>query len=512
MAQDLYRRLLVVTGTPPIMQARIANPSDEDLALRRWLAQLAVNIVDYIDEDDIATPFNFYSPLLDGLPVNDAGRSTPTPAGEQLPRYWVFGTELPSVVLNEVMTELARSDPITPGVLVKVWAELYHPVVDIPSPDPIRPPGPRPVPLFASTGRRDGYSPYQIVIATTSTSPRTPLFDHPDNVLGSPEPVFSVAEFHSTMGTVGDPNRAVPASIGADRFVIVGPDSDGGQDAQGTIRPTRTRPPTTGWHQSHAMQFHVDSPAGSAAPLTVLLRRLANPHLPPDPHPVVAGVVNWLYNPYITIDYLESVHLPSTGVSAQSSGKLQPYAAHPHRVQGQTTEQGGGTRHTLGEPNQPRQQPFDWLVHLDRQLISPAELLSVSGVRPHQLTHRFITTLPGTAANHGHRAPWFDEDLGALSPPRSHRLYRLFELVEDGGSEYREQQPRPRARQTQPQHHPRLRGVSAALRRASRRRRSARDLDPTAPAPLPGAARPGADRHRSGSPVPQLGSRHSPGL
>ena len=147
------------------------------------------------------------------------------------------------------------------------------------------------------------------------------------------------------------------------------------------------------------------------APITVLLRRLANPHLPPDPRPVVEGSVNAFYNPYITVDYLERVPLRSAAAPTQSTGKLQPYAAHLNRVQGQTAEQGGGTRHTLGEPNQPSQQPFDWLVHPDRQLISPAELLSVSCVRPHQLTHRFITTPPGDTPNYANRAPWFDEDL-----------------------------------------------------------------------------------------------------
>lgn len=59
----------------------------------------------------------------------------------------------------------------------------------------------------------------------------------------------------------------------------------------------------------------------------------------------------------------------------------------------------------------------------------PAELLSVSGVRPHQLTHRFVTTPPGAPAEYAHRAPWFDEDLAASDGRRSHRLYRLCELV-----------------------------------------------------------------------------------
>lgn len=428
MAQDVYRRLLVVTGVPSVAEADISNPPDEDLAARRWLAQLAVNIVDYIDDDDISTPFNFYSPLLDGLPLTEVARSTPSPAGEQLPRYWVFGTELPSVVLNEVMTEYAVSESTTPGVFpVKVWAELYHPVFDIPSPDPGGSPDAQPVSLFVPTAQ-GGYSPYRIVIANTGASSRTPLFDHTDNVLGSPELVFSVAEFLPTLGTVGNPNRAVPSAIGPDRFLIVGPKSDGGQDAQATMRPTEARPPATRWHQSDGMEY--ESRPGDTARVTVLLRRLANPHLPPDPAPVVGGVVNPFYNPYITVDYLERVPLQSVAAPTQSTGKLQPYASHPNRVQGQSAEQGGGTRHTLGEANQPRQQPFDWLVHLDRQLISAAELLSVSSVRPHQLTHRFVTTPPGNPPNYAHRVRWFDEDLAPINPPRSHRLYRLFELVQ----------------------------------------------------------------------------------
>ena len=437
MAEDLYRRLLLVTGTPAVADAAIQTPPDQDLAARRWLAQLAVNIVDYIDDDDISTPFNFYSPLLDGLPLSEVARSTATPAGEQLPRYWVFGTELPSVVLNEVMTEYAVPDPTTPGVFrVKVWAELYHPVSDIPAPDPGRPPDVRPLSLFARTAQ-GGYSPYRIVIGNTNASPRTPLFDHADNVLGSPELVFSVAEFLPTLATVGNPNRAVPSAIGPDRFLIVGPQSDEGQDAQATIRPSPTRLPATRWHQSDGMEYQ--SPSGDPAPITVLLRRLANPHLPPDPAPAVGRSVNPFYNPYITVDYLERVPLQSAALPTQSAGKLQPYAARLNRVLVQTAEQGGGTRHTLGEANQPSQQPFDWLVHLDRRLISPMELLSVSGVRPHQLTHRFITTAPGSPPNYAHRVPWFDEDLASIDPPRSHRLYRLFELVQtadrraDGG-------------------------------------------------------------------------------
>jgi hypothetical protein len=426
LAEEVYRQLRLVTGVAPVAQPAIHDPSDTELAVLRWLAQLAVNIVDYIDEDQISTPFNFYSPLLDGLSRGDVGRSTPTPGGESIPRYWVFGTELPSVVLNEVMTEV--KEPILGAVSVKVWAELYHPVFDVPSPDPDRHPKASQVPLFIRTGGSgEGYSPYRIVIANTGPSGRTPLFDHPDNVLGSPDRMLGVAEFGPTLGTVGNPGASVPASIGHDGYLIVGPSSDGGQDTRRTIQATGTRPAATRWHRSAGMEFGVGQ--ADPAPITVLLRRLANPHLPPDPRPALGDAANPFYNPYITIDYFERSPLQAGPAGTQSSGKLQPFASHPNRVQGQTAEQGGGTRHTLGEANQPR-QPFDWLVHLDRQPISPAELLSVTEFRPHQLTHRFITTPAGERADFAHRAPWFDEDLGPTSPPRSHRLYRLFEFLE----------------------------------------------------------------------------------
>lgn len=409
MAEELYRHLLLVTGASPIAPSALVDPPDADLAPRRWLAQLAVNIVDYLDEDDISTPFNFYSPVLDGLPVSEVSRSTSTAAGEAIPRYWVFGTELPSVVLNEVMVEFA------PGSgEVKVWAELYRPVLDVPSPDPDRRPEPSPVELFARTGAAgDGYSPYRLQIAGAP----------PAGALGSPEVVLGTAEFGPTLGTVGSPEARVPATIGHDAYLIVGPSSDGGQDAAKTIRTTRGRPAATRWHRSAGMEFSAG--AAEPRPLTILLRRLANPHLAHDPRPAVGDTVNPRYNPYITVDYLEDVP-----AGPRSRGKRQPLASHPNRVEGQTTEQSAGVRHTLGEPNQPSEPP-DWLVHLDRAPTGPGELLSVAGVRPHELTHRFITTRGGEPADFAHRVPWFDEDL-AQSPRRSHRLYRLFEFLETG--------------------------------------------------------------------------------
>jgi hypothetical protein len=70
--------------------------------------------------------------------------------------------------------------------------------------------------------------------------------------------------------------------------------------------------------------------------------------------------------------------------------------------------------------------PFDWLVHLDRQLVSPMELLQVSGFKPHELTQQFMLSAAlagGQTQAFRHRVPWYDQ---------SNRLYRIFEFLETG--------------------------------------------------------------------------------
>jgi hypothetical protein len=182
--------------------------------------------------------------------------------------------------------------------------------------------------------------------------------------------------------------------------------------------------------------------------LTVLLRRLANPHIPFDPNPsqVVSGAAqpNPWYNPYVTVDYLEKIPLrdaaDAQGTGPYSArGKRQPYAAltglegdNPYRlaagspVADQTSPSPQQVNHSFGPPNEPTpfSRYYEWLVHLDRPLISPMELLHVSGCQPYQLTQRFVRgddSLPGQ--KFGHYVPWFDQ---------TRRLYRALEFLETG--------------------------------------------------------------------------------
>src|SRR5207237_8102640 len=96
-AKELFDRLrLVTTGTAedlntllPRLGIASTGPRKPQFDALRWLAQLAVNIVDYIDSDDYITPFNWY-----GEPG--------TPPSKQ---HWVFGTELPRLVVHELYVE-----------------------------------------------------------------------------------------------------------------------------------------------------------------------------------------------------------------------------------------------------------------------------------------------------------------------------------------------------------------------------------------------------------------------
>jgi hypothetical protein len=182
----------------------------------------------------------------------------------------------------------------------------------------------------------------------------------------------------------------------------------------------------------NALQFPLPPPAGTDdtaigansganGQVTVLLRRLANPYLPPnDPMETNAATPYnpaAPYNPYVTVDVAESVptannvHFSSSDVpptnrnppiaTSASTGREHPFAAAV--TDPQATDVPPGT------PASPRSTffnhndnsgltvapvtPLKWLTHLDRQVVSPVELAHVSAVAPGSLTTTF--GLPG---------------------------------------------------------------------------------------------------------------------
>jgi hypothetical protein len=190
--------------------------------------------------------------------------------------------------------------------------------------------------------------------------------------------------------------------------------------------------------------------------INVYLRRLANPHLPPNDHVTAAfpgQARGSAYNPYITVDYLANVPLRDTVQPAlpyASRGKKQPYASYtipgaslPYTDPNSPTvntdpseTSAQNVLHTFGRPNRPAAHSpatdpgngrYDWLVHLDRRPISPLELLHVSAYPPHLLTQMFMRgdntppAPPNPADQFQHYAQWFDQ---------RNRLYRLFDFLE----------------------------------------------------------------------------------
>jgi hypothetical protein len=421
LAEAIYLRLVKVTGaydptallTASAIRPNYTLPTPQDLQALRWLAQLAVNIVDDVDADDVMTPFNWGavgSPAFAYL------------AGGE----WVFGTELPHVLISEVYGEYLN-DPGEVGprkratkYQVNLWIELLNPFHNDSS---------------RGTARLDGA--YQLLVAKANTR----LLGEQDmgNVLGDPD--------GTQPGQVYDPNQVYrvlsafdPATVAAadqpgNGFYVIAPPpwlaADPGTPA---VQPTM---------RSEALTYSVPVRRGQVLPPpqpTILLRRLACPSLPWQPDsrldPVTAP-----YNPYVTVDWAANVELnrgaTNTGAGflpaaalpverRRSSGRREPYDGRDIAFGPQTPAPplAGQPQHTFFAHNQPREDAYQWLVHLDRPPVSPIELLHVSTCKPHQLTHLFRNSVPDPYLPFRHTPAWGWDD--------SSPLYRLFAFLDTG--------------------------------------------------------------------------------
>src|SRR5262249_32826417 len=124
LARDVFDRLRYAVGAmePDLAVQLTGGTSTPEFRALRYLAQLAVNIVDYVDNDDVMTPFNWYTNARGSPAVNET----------------VVGFELPRVVINEtyLQVENGPSDPgltanpkkATTNYVIKCWAELLNPL------------------------------------------------------------------------------------------------------------------------------------------------------------------------------------------------------------------------------------------------------------------------------------------------------------------------------------------------------------------------------------------------
>jgi hypothetical protein len=189
------------------------------------------------------------------------------------------------------------------------------------------------------------------------TRPRD--FDRPANrINGQAQPNRNVGG-GATATVIRSPYIDSQGGPSGSAFFLIGPADDQGRgidDAHGTIKapPNGRVPNNTPYLRAPNMKYEVridgdrqpvpdDRPTG----VTVLRRRLANPHIPPNNERAIrtTRVVNgqqvevlapnpW-YNPYVTVDYLEANPLndaPNPDNIYASRGKRQPYAAFLKRA------------------------------------------------------------------------------------------------------------------------------------------------------------------------------------
>ncbi len=507
LARDILSRLVLATGASV---TRI-NPTTGELDLTtvvvgssqynaiRHLAQVAVNIVDYIDNDDINTPF-IWNPIVTTLLTSeltfDAGYNAHFATPTDVENRVVFGTEKPRLVLNEVYSEIANKPGNPNKNMVRFWVELLNPGNAEPVGSPLAgydaiTPGANP----GCVSFQAGNSPYRILITKSGVVKGnvnrltgTSGVADPTNVLGEvtldPLASTSVDSSTATNGTAIlaqriEPNQGyqsttipAPAAGTANGIRVLGPQVTPSDPTKEYSPSDPTALTATG------MEYEIDNKIDSGLDTaffnsysdhTVILRRLANPYM----------AANSQTNPYITVDYMTSVHSedaiikaktepivnplgnrtanpmnPATIDARESVGKVQPFAGAEgtqavtpptNRLRLANVTTGYPASHVVrpviadpAGPNRPISSLFshnakpaaltanEWLVHLDRNLINATELLHVHNGKPCELQHRFVQINQTVA--HQHVAPWVP---GMLTTPVANPapLHRALELL-----------------------------------------------------------------------------------
>lgn len=508
LAGDIFDRLLMVTiGTTRANMHPVGHPSYN---AQRWLAQLAVNIVDYLDNDEIITAFNWNSTQ-----------------SASVQNGWVYGFERPRLVMNEIynryendttdpgeaipmsMNRRPQTSPTQKGYTMRTWLELHNPIT------PMSPAEQNMDPMGDDLGANGGYrakleeiniqtgmpqSAFQILAYKVQlgggagadplglNSGITPnAHTNPTGTPGQggtplPAAVQPLPPIQFTgPGVVQSTTKTIQPNIGAQAngqsFYLIGPAEDGtpaqlpgavGVTAQMTHRGLQAE-----------LQPGADVNVGTNRPTwapAFVLQRLANPYLQPNPQS----------NPYITTDYIDadqsgiSMHdrvlnrfdgtrgpsgpemAPQDLNTNYSWGRRQPYdgrinyADPVHFRQGQMAPgpmgQLGGhsfaghNMRTAGnwpapaapgsasdespgnQTNDTLQYPFMPLVHLDRIVLNPAELVHVTACKPHEFTKLFhmSNTTPTNGRKVAYTADWFDM---TASGPTSTFLFRALDFL-----------------------------------------------------------------------------------
>lgn len=535
LAHDIFVRLAVATGAavtvnpapvdyPQYQYSVQAAPTTPQYDALRYLAQLAVNIVDYVDGDDVSTVF-VWNPAAPNVDPNTDPNNF---AANQVANRVVFGVERPRLVINEVYGEIVNHpqeletkdldgmgipkqprQPVggspAPAAHVRFWLELVNPT-NTPA-NATGPLGNGAATLWQTTVAGGGFSPYQIEIAranrnnTSDATQKGQTWNaqtvSPTNTAGDwalnggaffkPDIAF---QFTNAVPAVSPNNGQYSPGMArpANGFVLCGPPVTNPKTDEFnpavdiTSSPPQDNAVTPQNSLAYAMPLPTTTAVISSAEYrqhVVLLRRLANPYQPPGPT-----------NPFVTVDVMENVpafdavHRENSATRGNSRGqrnsndgydppaerfsigKVQPYAGQSvlaanfpnsnvggynqyqpfpaSMVQRQQPNPAnmGQPQHTLGRHNgrgnaaaantftagtpptlsDTIMTPFDWLVHMDRPLVNPLELLQVRDTPPFRVTQQFLVgagsnpyappagTAPGVGYDTGYPR-WIDDGL-----------------------------------------------------------------------------------------------------
>lgn len=394
LARDIFARLCLATGANVTVHTTLTAPyqpgdvqinggaTPDQVDALRYLAQLAANIVDYVDVDDANTMFvwNPVTPGPAGNVVADVANFQPAQVGTSV----VFGIEKPRLVINEVYSEVANDPmevtdppgagtaPTNPGH-VRFWVELLNPASDPGATSPI---GDGSVQLAGNV--------YRLQIARNGSAAAANLALR-DNVTGrlfapgtDPEVEYYFARLGGMPPPVVQPNNGNydPAGNPTQGVVVFGPDipPPGGMTGPQPFEFNPLNPgmgkPRPVWNsmvvsqapnpksttKQNSLTYFATGGVGMGPPTRgnlqndtykrhlVALQRLAVPTLPPnDPASSTFNAMNPI-NPYVSIDYMGEVPAfdsvnraagqPKQPMPAQhvpmgsrfSVGKVQPYA------------------------------------------------------------------------------------------------------------------------------------------------------------------------------------------
>ena len=461
-AQEIYNVLRNVTGVifyetavtsvDPAVQADIM----EIKKTNRWFAQLAANIVDFIDGDDFNTVFRW--------------------SGD--PKDFVFGVELPRVVINEAysMAQNDSGDTFMNNTKATMQTHLFT-AVELMNPLPpdgnyVVGPGGHNAVLQFKDGTGTEYQNYKVVLCQ-----RGQISGQMNAVNGM---YFNNTGSHDFNGTNiatdangmakaildnwTDPNNMpvanmVPATwyLNPGGFMVIGDDTMLRMEADPRINTTFKTP------KIKLKNIGVAATPGPNNAPEIMLQKLVYPGLTPNDIDPVTGnlaIPMMPYNPYITVDvfskgrmydlrkYDDTAARNPDVTTTSSIGRRSPLLDSigldvmilgNNMYNGNNTgnQVGGmpaGAQHTMGQPNSNVLNPLPWLGHLDRQLINPLELIHVSTVKPHELTQTACRwndafNQPNIPANnvpmkishpYASNWPWFDENT---------RLHRFLEAV-----------------------------------------------------------------------------------